>query len=188
MLTIKHWAYLPMPTYSDHSCIFNHFSPSLWLWKMNWDLECLIFFTHWPLCWMLDLDELEMMEIIPGTPDSNHSPDQLLARRQLSARRTSIIHQHIHNEIFPSIICQWNFVNMSSDRAEQELNWWFDSLGWFWNCLPCPLLYLIKRTHWTLQEILCVYFYFLVLFQIRRFKNIPWYNFLCHFQWRLWSS
>ena len=94
-----------MPTYSDHGCIFNHFSPSLWLWKMNWELECLIFFTQWPLCWMLAPEEFEVMEIVPGTPDSNHSPDQPPARWQLSARRTSIIHQYIHNEKFhPSFV------------------------------------------------------------------------------------
>ena len=49
---------------------------------------------------MLDLDELELMEIIPGTPDSNHSPDQLLARRQLSARRASIIHKEAFSLVF----------------------------------------------------------------------------------------
>lgn len=103
MLTIKYWAYLfPMPTYSDHDCIFNQFSPSLWLWKMNWELECLIFFTQWPLCWILAPEELEVMEIVPGTPDSNHSPDQPPARWQLSAnaKRTSIIHQYVLNEKF----------------------------------------------------------------------------------------
>lgn len=97
---------LSIPTYSDHDCTFSQFSPSLWLWKMNWELECLIFFTQWPLCWILAPEELEVMEIVPGTPDSNHSPDQPPARWQLSAKRTSIIHQYVLNEKF-----QQPFVN-----------------------------------------------------------------------------
>ena len=123
ILLIKCWEYLPqMPTYSSHSCIFN-LSPSLWLWKMNCEFECLIFLTHRPLCWMLDPEELEDIEMVPGTPDSNQSPAQPPARRQLSAGRTSIIHPHIHNDKFLLSFMMWFYWWLFHLRFSVNIYW-----------------------------------------------------------------
>ena len=56
------------------------------LLKMSW-LECFNCLTHFPL-WRIVL-VLILMEL--RTPDSNHNPDQLVGRVQLSATRVGIL-------------------------------------------------------------------------------------------------
>ena len=78
------------------------------LLNMNW-LGCFNCFIHFPLCSMV----LVLMLMDPRTPDSNHNPDQLLGRMQLS--RTSVLYYGIsfamHYEIgFSEILSTfWSF-------------------------------------------------------------------------------
>lgn len=53
--------------------------PSWLFLKINW-LGCFSCFMHFPLCSIV----LVLMLMEPRTPDSNHKPDQLLGRMQLS--------------------------------------------------------------------------------------------------------